>query len=918
MTRDLHPTATPLWVTAQPPDPIQEGGNVTFIPQMSAKYFSECSWYRERTGDLQELIIAHEKGNLGLYITGEASTGRETIGPDCSLHITSIVPADDGVYTVHMDGAGTILAIGHVILTVVASILSSCFLLIQGQDGTLTITVEPPMPRKGASVTLKPGTLPENVLYCRWYREPPADPNLIITGFGKVPGDNKGPKYTGRETMDSSCSLQITDLNATDSGTYTMTTEGPGVFLIGSAKFEVIGIHVEITPPPRAIDTVPAPRVRLDTSSDGLEKLSKPVLSPAKYAALERQNVTLYCDISSNSAFNISWFRGGLAMPTKAIISGDKNLTLPDFTKDDAGTYTCAASNHHRTEESNPSIITLAYGPLNVKVEPAGVISQKVGSKLVLLCTADSNPEAHFQWFFNGTDQPVTNNTFSVDSVALKDEGNYTCQASNTITKSHDLASVFVKVTTWENLYTPSVSVSPSPFPRELIDPVQLTCNTITSAFATVSWLWNGEPLGSRFHTQLSENNRTLTIQPVFRNDSGEYQCEVVYLSNNETSDKIFIPVIYGPDKVVISPDNHYYEKGSNLTLTCTADSDPPAYYKWSYGTSVHNGSTLPLFDLSFDHSGKYTCEAFNNDTYSSLVKVVEIQVEEKLSKPVLSPAKYAALERENVTLYCDISSNSAFNISWFKGGLALPTKAIISEDKNLTLPDFTKDDAGTYTCAASNHLSTEESNSSIITLAYGPLNVKVEPAGVISQKVGSKLVLLCTADSNPEAHFQWFFNGTDQPVTNNTFSIDSVAWKDEGNYTCQASNTITKSHGLASVFVKVTKQDTPGGGGPHLSGGAIAGIVIGCVAGVILMAGLLYFLCTKTSRGRTEHHISNGNIPSAPGHNQGVTDTKPRSGEEDVQYSTLAFNANNPPQPTPGAAPPSDGTIIYSEIKKK
>nr|XP_020668184.1 carcinoembryonic antigen-related cell adhesion molecule 6-like isoform X1 [Pogona vitticeps] len=300
-----------------------------------------------------------------------------------------------------------------------ASILSLCFLLSQGQAGTIPVMVEPPMPREGDTVTLKPGTIPENSVTCRWYRGEAADANVIVIFFFfPSPGEEKGPAYTGRETVDSSCSLQITDLKSNYSGTYRLSFDGPGITATGSANITVI------------------------------EKLSQPILSPANYVALENENITLYCNISSGNAFNISWYRNsGPVSPEADISENKKNLTLRNFTNADAGIYTCVASNQLSSETSNPSSITLAYGPVDIKVEPAGVITLKLASKLDLLCTADSNPAAQFQWFINGTVQHVTNNRFSVDSVAWKDGGNYTCQANNTVTKNHALVSVIVKVT---------------------------------------------------------------------------------------------------------------------------------------------------------------------------------------------------------------------------------------------------------------------------------------------------------------------------------------------------------------------------------------------------------------------------------------------------------------------------------------
>ncbi|KAJ6663847.1 hypothetical protein lerEdw1_009926 [Lerista edwardsae] len=272
--------------------------------------------------------------------------------------------------------------------------------------------------------------------------------------------------------------------------------------------------------------------------------------------------------------------------------------------------------------------------------------------------------------------------------------------------------------------------------------------------------------------------------------------------------------------------------------------------------------------------------------------------------------------ENTNVTLNCSTSNTTGVRVTWFKDDKSLSAGADLSDgDRILTLTRVTKSNTGLYRCTASNFVSSAESNLVNITVAYGPV-IQLNPEGTVEKSLNSDLKLECTADSVPGALFQWFFNNTKQEATGNSFQVQLSNWANEGNYTCQATNPFTHRNATKTVYVKLIE----GSPDPGLSPGAIAGIVIGCLAGVGLVAGLLYFICTKTSLGRTERQASNGNVPSAPGHNEGVTDTKPKAAEEDLQYSILAFKDSNrsPPRPGSEAPPPSDGVTIYSEIKKK
>ncbi|XP_061452077.1 carcinoembryonic antigen-related cell adhesion molecule 1-like isoform X5 [Rhineura floridana] len=446
-----------------------------------------------------------------------------------------------------------------------------------------------------------------------------------------------------------------------------------------------------------------------------------------------------------------------------------------------------------------------------------------------------------------------------------------------------------------------------------------ITVLNCTSAGSDVSysWLKGNQSLVVGGRISLSNNNQTLTFNTTSRNDSDSYSCHGYNTFSNDTVTYL-LNVLYGPDVPVISPSAHSYAEGSNLTLSCKADSNPAAQYTWALNetSEVGNTSQLLILNLLFNNTGNYTCKAFNSETNNhSSSPNQEIWVLETLSSPVLWPPENTVPENTSVTLYCITSNSRDVNVSWFQDGNSLTVPS--DQDRNLTRV-VTKDVEGIYTCNATNPVSYAVSNSSKITMAYGPNNVKVSPTGTTVLKPGSRLDLLCTAGSVPAAQFWWLFNNTDKNVTKDTFSIDLMAWEDEGNYTCQASNNITKRTVSKSFYVKLTDEENEKVPGGSLTAGQIVGIVIGCVLGAALIAGLLYFLLTKTSLGRTEQHASNGNKPSAPGHNQGVTDTKPTSGEEDIQYSTLAFKANNPPQPDPGTTRPSDNNIIYSEIKKK
>lgn len=73
-------------------------------------------------------------------------------------------------------------------------------------------------------------------------------------------------------------------------------------------------------------------------------------------------------------------------------------------------------------------------------------------------------------------------------------------------------------------LPTPNITSNNSS-PEENKDPVVLTCEPWTQD-TTYLWLINSQSLPDSARLQLSNDNRTLTLLHVTRNDKGPYVCE--------------------------------------------------------------------------------------------------------------------------------------------------------------------------------------------------------------------------------------------------------------------------------------------------------------------------------------------------------------------------------------------------------
>ncbi|XP_053123611.1 carcinoembryonic antigen-related cell adhesion molecule 1-like isoform X2 [Hemicordylus capensis] len=690
----------------------------------------------------------------------------------------------------------------------------------------LSVTPVPPNPAEGGSVTLTPQGLSDSFISCSWFRAGTTDLKKRIFIYYPPPsphGQINGPAYTERETIVATCSLQISDLMLNYSGIYTVSED--------SATSAQASVNL--------------------TVSESVSNIT--ITGPTE--AIEHTITTLNCT-SKGTGVSYYWLKENQSPEVEGRIflsNNNQTLTFNTTFRNDTGNYTCYGYNSFSNASDTYQLVVL-YGPGPPTISPP-TQDYVEGSNLSLSCKAESNPPAQYLWFVDGNPKGNGSELLTL-KLSLNDAGNYICTAVNIRTKHNNSESLEIRV-------LQKVSNVTINGPSETIEntSVNLTC-TSRGSMVTYYWFKGNQSLKSEGHVSLSPPaNQSLIMNPVNRSDAGLYTCQGVNSISNDSSPSFPLEVFYGPDDPIISPTDQNYAEGSNLSLSCKAISNVHVQYTWLLnGTEeifnetvgVGDASQLLIRNLSFNYSGTYTCHAFSNKTnVTSYSDQQPITVWENLNrtKTVLEPTEFMVPENWYVTLKCNTSKSDGVSVSWFKNGEALLTGTGLSDrNRTLNITGVSKNNTGFYTCEARNPVSKSLSNLSNITVAYGPDHIKFNQEGSIQQQIGSTLTLECIVDSVPAAQFQWWLNNTKLNKMGRIYTTQ-LTWEDGGNYTCQATNPFTNHSDSASVYVTLTKDSKPIGGG-GLSGGAIAGIVIGVLAGVALIAGLVYYLCAKTSLG--------------------------------------------------------------------
>ncbi|XP_074837606.1 cell adhesion molecule CEACAM16 [Carettochelys insculpta] len=90
-------------VAVVPPHPAA-GQTVTLLVGGARGVAQSCTWYRRTSTAESDRILTFTAPTT--RDLGPASTGRESLGRDCSLHIVGVTPQDSGAFTLHICAHG--------------------------------------------------------------------------------------------------------------------------------------------------------------------------------------------------------------------------------------------------------------------------------------------------------------------------------------------------------------------------------------------------------------------------------------------------------------------------------------------------------------------------------------------------------------------------------------------------------------------------------------------------------------------------------------------------------------------------------------------------------------------------------------------------------------------------------------------
>ncbi|XP_028436554.1 carcinoembryonic antigen-related cell adhesion molecule 5 [Perca flavescens] len=589
-------------------------------------------------------------------------------------------------------------------------------------------------------------------------------------------------------------------------------------------------------------------QLKANASITVLEPISNVTLRANQTELMEfNSSAVATCSVSSGSSLSFLWMNGSSEVTaSNRVRLTDRNstLTIVNVTRYDQGPFRCCVSNPVSNGTSNPVNFTISYGPDNMALTVNGqnTTSFLIGSNLTMLCSVQSNPPAQLRWAFRGQRVNTTGPLLQLFNVSENQSGAYSCLAFNNHTNMNSNIATHIKIAT-AGITQIYASVNPVPvgnnvtlfselpvtigawmFNNEIIvmifpgvpisnvtlranatnlvefnNTAVLMCSVLYGSSLSYVWVNGSSVVTTGGMVQLSNGGTTLTIVSVTRYDQGPFRCNV----SNGVSQAVSLPVLlnisYGPSNatMMIMPMRSTYITGSNITLSCSADSIPSAMIQWMVDGMYLNqsGPQLQLQMVKESNSGNYQCLFYNPVTLLFSSKSAMINILDGPWMPTIMGPNMAKAG-DNATFSCYASSNPTSSYKWFFND------SLVANTSQYVTPLLTKEMSGMYTCVAFNNITGKNSTTyTMLTVLDGPQMPTI--MGPNMAKAGDNATFSCYASSNPTSSYKWFFN--DSLVANTSQYVTPLLTKEmSGMYTCMAFNNITGKNSTTYTMLTV------------------------------------------------------------------------------------------------------------------
>ncbi|XP_041648005.1 hemicentin-1 [Cheilinus undulatus] len=525
---------------------------------------------------------------------------------------------------------------------------------------------------------------------------------------------------------------------------------------------------------------------------------------------------TLSCEATGIPKPTVSWMKNGRSINTdqnqnmyRLLSSGSLVVIAP--TVEDTAVYECVVSNE--AGEDSRSINLTVYVPPSIADEPTELVVTRL-SPVVIACTASGVPEPTIHWSKDGRKLSIVGHGYSIlptgqieiTSAELSHAGRYSCTAKNAAGSTHRNVQLTVQELPVIQSHPPTLDVI-------LNNPITLPCRATGSPRPTITWQKEGINIPTKSGSFTVLPSGSLQIAKASVSDSGTYICVAQNPAGTalgKTKLRVQVPpVISSETESYVAPVD------SSVTLQCQADGSPTPSVSWhkdgqplreSVRLRVLSSGSLQIAFIQPSDTGRYTCTAANVAGTVSLEMSLTVQIPPSIRS---GNQEVAVVENGQAQLTCVAEGVPQPNLSWEKDDTSLTESTgeyTILPSGELVIDSAHPDDAGVYTCVATNEVGQD---SQTVTLSVHTHPVFTELLGDVALNKGERLLLTCGVSGIPPPKITWAFNNNIIPVHydhmngHSELVIERVSKDDSGTYTCVAENSVGTIKSLGFVYVK-------------------------------------------------------------------------------------------------------------------
>ncbi|XP_036769471.2 hemicentin-2 isoform X1 [Manis pentadactyla] len=548
----------------------------------------------------------------------------------------------------------------------------------------------------------------------------------------------------------------------------------------------------------------------------------------ANVSGMAGQSLTLECDANGFPAPEIVWLKNGQPIPeadSRRLLDGARALHFPRIQEGDAGLYSCRAENQAGTAQRDFNLLVL-IPPFVLGAGAAQEVLGLASEEVELECQTSGVPTPQVEWTKDGQPVPLGDphvqlqdggQVLRIPSSHLGDEGRYQCVAFSPAgqqAKDFQLR-VHSSPTIWGSNETSEVAVMEG-------HPVRFLCEARGVPAPDITWFKDGAPLPPSTEAVYTRGGRQLQLGRAQGSDAGVYTCKAsnpAGTTEKATRLEVYVPpTIEGTGR---GPRRVKAIAGRPLALECVARGHPPPTLSWhheglpvveSNGTWLEaGGSVLSLESLGAASGGLYSCVASGPAGEAVRQYSVEVQVPPQLLVAE-GLGQVTTLVGQTLELPCQASGAPVPTIQWLQNGRPAEELAgvrVASQGATLHIDRVELGHAGLFACQATNEAGTAGAE---VELSVHELpSVAITGGENITAPFLQPVTLQCVGTGVPTPSLRWWKDGVALVASRGNLQIEKVDLKDEGVYTCAATNLAGESKRTVALKVLVPPNIEPG-----------------------------------------------------------------------------------------------------------